>query len=111
MRTLIIHLLRGYRYLISPLFGPACRFVPSCSEYAIEAVETHGAARGLWLSVRRLLKCHPWHDGGFDPVPGIHACLPVCPPASLSPPSSDGNRHELQYNIGLHPEYDKKPKK
>ena len=60
---------RGYRTLISPLAPPACRFAPSCSEYALEALERHGAAHGIWLAVRRLLRCHPWGGDGFDPVP------------------------------------------
>jgi hypothetical protein len=62
-------LVRGYRYLISPLLGPTCRFHPSCSEYAEEALAQHGALRGLWLTVCRLCRCAPWHRGGFDPVP------------------------------------------
>ena len=58
-----------YRTLIGPLLPPRCRFYPSCSAYALEAVRTHGAARGLWLAGRRLLRCHPFHSGGIDPVP------------------------------------------
>lgn len=58
-----------YRCLISPLLGPRCRFYPSCSEYAIAAVRNHGIIRGLFLTVKRLLRCHPWHPGGVDPVP------------------------------------------
>lgn len=69
MRSLILVMLRGYRYVVSPLLGPRCRFYPTCSEYAIEAVERHGAARGAWLAIRRVGKCHPWHEGGVDPVP------------------------------------------
>jgi putative membrane protein insertion efficiency factor len=62
-------LVRGYRYAISPLVGPHCRFHPTCSAYALEAFERHGFARGLGLTVRRVGTCHPWHPGGFDPVP------------------------------------------
>lgn len=61
--------IRAYRYFISPMFGSSCRFHPSCSRYALEAIERHGNARGGWLALRRLLKCHPWHEGGLDPVP------------------------------------------
>ena len=60
---------RAYRYLLSPWLGSACRFTPTCSLYAIEALEQHGAAQGSYLAARRLLRCHPWCDGGFDPVP------------------------------------------
>lgn len=69
MRTLILPLLRGYKYLVSPLFGPRCRFAPSCADYAIDAVAEHGVLRGGCLAARRIGKCHPWHPGGFDPVP------------------------------------------
>ena len=61
--------IRFYRRWISPMTPPACRFQPTCSADALEAVETYGAARGGWLAVRRLLRCHPFHRGGFDPVP------------------------------------------
>lgn len=70
MQKIVILLLKGYRYLVSPLLGPSCRFYPSCTSYAIEAVQGHGILRGLWLAGRRLSRCHPWHSGGFDPVPG-----------------------------------------
>lgn len=69
MRWLIRKLIRGYQLAVSPLLGQRCRFYPTCSQYTLEAVETHGALRGLWLGVRRLAKCHPFHAGGFDPVP------------------------------------------
>ncbi len=67
-RLLIVPVI-GYRRFISPLLPPACRFYPSCSEYALEALRTHGAVRGLWLAVRRLARCHPFNPGGYDPVP------------------------------------------
>jgi putative membrane protein insertion efficiency factor len=67
--TVLILALRGYRRFVSPLLAPRCRFLPSCSEYALEAVTRHGAVRGSWLAVRRLLRCHPFHPGGYDPVP------------------------------------------
>lgn len=69
MRAVLIFLLKGYRLVISPLYGQVCRFYPSCSEYALRAVEVHGAARGSWLAVRRLVRCHPWTAGGVDHVP------------------------------------------
>ncbi|WP_084766425.1 membrane protein insertion efficiency factor YidD [Nitrococcus mobilis] len=69
MRTLLIGLLRCYQWLISPLIGPSCRYYPSCSQYAIEAIRMHGAALGGYLGTRRVLRCHPWHTGGLDPVP------------------------------------------
>jgi hypothetical protein len=70
VRRSILLLLRFYRSFISPMLPPACRYEPSCSQYAIEAVELHGTLRGLWLAARRLARCHPFTRGGFDPVPG-----------------------------------------
>lgn len=69
MQKLLLLLIQGYRYLISPLIGPRCRYTPSCSEYAQLAIREHGAGHGTWLAVRRVLRCHPFHPGGFDPVP------------------------------------------
>ncbi|MGD9006745.1 MAG: membrane protein insertion efficiency factor YidD [Desulfobacteraceae bacterium] len=62
-------LIRSYQLIASPLFGRTCRFVPSCSHYALTAIDRHGLRKGLSLAIRRLLKCQPWHPGGFDPVP------------------------------------------
>jgi putative membrane protein insertion efficiency factor len=69
MSRLLRRMVRIYRYLISPLLGPSCRFYPSCSEFADEALARHGALRGSWLTACRLCRCAPWHPGGFDPVP------------------------------------------
>ena len=68
MRRLLVGLIQGYRYVISPWLGPACRFEPTCSRYAMDAIHQHGCCRGLGLAFVRLLKCHPFHQGGFDPV-------------------------------------------
>lgn len=69
MRRLLIATLRLYKRYLSPLLPPACRFEPTCSVYAMEAVELYGAGRGAWLALKRLLRCHPFSRGGFDPVP------------------------------------------
>lgn len=73
LRTLTARLLylliRGYQLLISPVLGSNCRFYPSCSSYTLEAIERHGPLRGSWLGIRRILRCHPFSDGGIDPVP------------------------------------------
>lgn len=66
-------LVQAYRYLVSPLLGTNCRFAPSCSEYAIEALERHGAIKGGYLAAHRILRCHPWGGSGFDPVPPLQA--------------------------------------
>ena len=73
MRTLAIFLIRVYQWTISPLLGPNCRFYPSCSQYAAEAIDRFGVLRGAWLAVKRIGRCHPWHPGGYDPVPPAHA--------------------------------------
>ena len=70
MRTALLAVVRFYQRAISPALPPRCRFYPTCSAYALEAIERHGAARGSWLALRRLVKCAPWHPGGVDLVPG-----------------------------------------
>lgn len=69
MSRLLMILVRMYRFFISPLLGSNCRFSPSCSTYAMQALEKYGALRGSWLAMKRILRCHPWHPGGADPVP------------------------------------------
>jgi putative membrane protein insertion efficiency factor len=69
MKTLLRWLIRAYQYTLRPLLGAHCRFYPSCSEYALEAVDKHGVIRGLGLAFRRIARCHPYHPGGYDPVP------------------------------------------
>lgn len=76
---------RAYQVVLSPLLPPSCRYHPTCSNYAIEALEKHGALRGGWLAVKRIARCHPFRPGGFDPVPDPPATLPSSPP-----PTRDG---------------------
>ena len=71
MTKLLRFLLRAYQLMISPLLGPRCRFYPSCSNYALEALQVHGAGKGSWLAAKRVCRCHPFNDGGFDPVPPV----------------------------------------
>ena len=72
MKTLLTFLVRVYQLAISPMLGPRCRFYPSCSNYALEALRVHGAAKGSYLTARRVCRCHPWNAGGVDPVPPKH---------------------------------------
>jgi len=69
MKAVLLALIDGYKLLLSPFFGSQCRFYPSCSSYAREAIEVHGSIKGTWLAVMRILRCGPWHPGGPDPVP------------------------------------------
>ena len=69
MKAVLIAAVRGYQYALRPMLGANCRFHPSCSDYAREALERHGALKGTWLALRRIARCHPYHSGGFDPVP------------------------------------------
>ena len=90
MQRLLIALVRAYRLLLSPWLGGACRFEPSCSRYALQALERHGAAAGSYLALRRLARCHPWCAGGCDPVPAQppslfrHLCCTPCAPRAVS---------------------------
>jgi uncharacterized protein len=72
VKTILLSVIRAYRQFISPLFPPSCRFQPTCSQYALEAIATHGAIKGSWLAIKRILRCHPFHPGGYDPVPCEH---------------------------------------
>ena len=69
MRGVVRLLIKGYQYFVPPLFPRTCRFYPTCSQYTLEAVERFGVVKGLWLGAKRILKCHPFHPGGYDPVP------------------------------------------
>ena len=84
-RKFVLSLLQGYKWAISPLFLPACRYVPTCSEYAMEAVDRYGVIRGGWMTMKRLLRCHPFVQGGYDPVLKMHdhgMAQGAVPPAS-----------------------------
>ena len=78
MNRLLVSLLRAYQLLLSPMLGQNCRFYPTCSNYAIEALRTHGAARGSYLALRRVCRCHPWNEGGVDPVPPKNSSAAAC---------------------------------
>jgi hypothetical protein len=69
MTRILLLLVKAYQFMISPMLGPSCRFTPTCSEYAAQALTKYGAIKGLWLSIKRVGRCHPWHDGGYDPLP------------------------------------------
>ena len=76
IRAVLIALVKGYRLLLSPWLGSSCRFTPTCSAYSLQALESHGAAAGTYLTLRRLARCHPWCAGGHDPVPEVPARKP-----------------------------------
>ncbi|MDQ1585512.1 MAG: uncharacterized protein QOJ90_1721 [Actinomycetota bacterium] len=85
MRRLVLLPILAYQRLVSPLLGPRCRFYPSCSSYAVEAITVHGVPRGSYLALRRLLRCHPWNPGGVDPVPPRDHGSAVSSPTASSP--------------------------
>ena len=85
-KLVTLHVLKAYQWAISPLFPPACRYVPTCSEYAMEAVERYGPLRGGWMTIGRILRCHPLARGGYDPVVKIH-------PAQMNSESSPASGH------------------
>lgn len=87
MKQLLVWVIRAYQLLLSPWMGQKCRFYPSCSNYALEALHVHGALRGSWLAVRRIGRCHPFHPGGVDPVP------PASDSPKSSPPAECGCNH------------------
>lgn len=72
LKAVLLGLIRFYRSAVSPWTPPSCRYTPTCSAYALEAIQRHGAGRGSWLALRRLLRCHPWGGHGYDPVPEAH---------------------------------------
>ena len=74
IRTVLKLLIRGYQLFVSPVLGANCRYAPSCSQYAVEAIDSHGAVRGSWLAVKRIGRCHPWGGSGYDPVPSGQDC-------------------------------------
>lgn len=78
MKYILKVIIRGYQLFISPVIGSSCRFYPSCSHYALEAIEKHGALRGSWMAVRRIGRCNPWHEGGIDPVPEVKGKANCC---------------------------------
>ena len=87
LRWLALGLIYGYRLLIAPLLRPSCRYLPTCSEYGLEAIHRHGAFRGSWLTVKRIGRCHPWGGHGYDPVPDALPPSAVCS-CRAAPPTS-----------------------
>jgi hypothetical protein len=99
--SLLRALVMAYRWTLSPMLGPRCRFLPTCSEYALEALARHGALTGGWLVLRRLARCHPWGGSGYDPVPPMSACRHTFAPSRVHfartvplPATSPGAREE-----------------
>ncbi|TYL48287.1 membrane protein insertion efficiency factor YidD [Marinomonas sp. IMCC 4694] len=93
MKRVLIAFVRGYQLIISPFLGNNCRFYPSCSHYMIQAIEQHGVIKGVYLGLKRLSKCHPWHEGGIDPVPSCQHNKHKQP----NDITSDENRHNNKH--------------
>jgi len=91
VKSLLLFLLRGYKRFLSPLLPRACRFEPTCSVYMMQAIESYGAFRGGWMGLRRLSRCHPFHEGGHDPVPGLGPAefASDCCPLTSAPSGAD----------------------
>ena len=87
MRKIVLVLIRAYQYLVSPVIGPRCRYYPTCSDYTLTSVERFGLLRGGWLGLKRLSRCHPWHAGGYDPVPDL--------PGQRRPARNSTHQHEV----------------
>lgn len=85
MKRILLALLRIYKIALSPYLGSQCRFLPTCSDYARDAIVLHGPARGTWMAACRLCRCHPFTKGGYDPVPATHGTAAAAPPASAAP--------------------------
>ena len=96
MRWVLVVLLRAYRAVVSPWYGPVCRYHPSCSAYALSAVTRFGAVRGMWLAVRRVARCNPWSFGGYDPVPGTDPVHDAELAAQLVAPVRDDGHRESE---------------
>jgi putative membrane protein insertion efficiency factor len=79
LQTLLTRMIQGYRMVLSPLLPPTCRFTPTCSQYALDAIARYGALKGSWLAIRRILRCHPFHPGGYDPVPEVFWTVDTMP--------------------------------
>lgn len=91
--SVINGVIRLYQLVVSPILGPRCRYMPSCSEYAAEAFNRHGIAKGGWLAIKRVARCHPWGGHGFDPVPGLIAHKDNSQPNSLEATASHNHSH------------------
>lgn len=96
MRKLLLLPIRVYQYAISPMMASHCRHFPTCSQYAVEAITTHGATKGLFLAIKRLLRCHPWAKGGYDPVPGTDVCSEVMSTTCCGPASQTHNTNQTK---------------